>query len=139
MNHSVSVCPSVYLFLCLNLCPARNFVLVLYWQTILANGSVTISQCVAYIYGPDTTLIFDLKVNTIYRVLDLASCSGHSFLFFDIIVTSYLTYECITIRECVRYIHDLSVTLTFDVYMGGRCIICEFCLKNIFLVSFYRS
>ena len=58
----------------------------------------------------DTTLT--LISTAICRIFDMTSCSGHSFLSFDI-VKPYLAYDCITMG---RYdIHDLCMILTFGL------------------------
>ena len=48
-------------------------------------------------------------------------------LLFDI---GILAYGCITMRQHVVYILDLSMTLTFDIYVGGG---------GLSLVSFTHS
>ena len=48
----------------------------------------------------------------IYRVYDMALCSGHSFLSFDTVTLCFAS-ECITMVQCVGYIHYLSMTLTW--------------------------
>ena len=49
------------------------------------------AQFVAYIHDPDTTLTFDLNVKLIEFFSWL--CSGHIFLFFDIVI-SYIYIHC---------------------------------------------
>ena len=39
---------------------------------------------------------------------------------------TFLAYGCITMRQHVVYILNLSMTLTFDLYMGGGVILSEF-------------
>ena len=48
----------------------------------------------------------------IYRVYDMALCSGLSFF---VIVILCLACECITLIWCVTYLHELCMTLTFDL------------------------
>ena len=51
----------------------------------------------------------------IYRVYDMALCSDLSFfLSFDIVILC-LARECIPMIRCVAYIHELCMTLTFDL------------------------
>ena len=42
------------------------------------------------------------------------SYPAHNFFWFDIGLP-YLAYGCITMRRCVAYIHELFMTLTFDL------------------------
>ena len=44
----------------------------------LSHGFITMRECVKCIHDPDTTLDFDIKVK-IYRVCDMALCSGLSY------------------------------------------------------------
>ena len=64
-----------------------------------------------YIHDPDITLNFDLKVKfievlTCFHVLPMNSVS-----------ISYLAYtgKSMSIRECVAFIHDPDMMLTFDL------------------------
>ena len=105
----LSVCPSV----CADSCPAHNFFMVCGGLPYLVHGCITMRPCVAYIHDPDTTLNFDLKVKfigflTCFRVQPI------TFLWFDIGLP-YLAHGCITIRQCVVYIHDPDSMLTFDL------------------------
>ena len=68
-----------------------------------------------YIHDPDMTLNFDLKVKfievlTCFRVLPMSSVC------FDISIP-YLAYTGMStsIRECVAFIHDPDMMLTFDL------------------------
>ena len=87
----------------------------------LAHGCITMRRCVAYIHDPDTTLNFDLKVKfkgflTCFHVWPI------TFFWIDIGLP-YLAHGCITIRQCVAYIHDPDSMLTFDlkVKFKGFC------------------
>ena len=61
---------------------------------------------------------YDLELwlqGQIYRVYDMTLCSGLSFfLSFDIIILCF-ALECITMVWCVACIHELCMTLTFDL------------------------
>ena len=79
----------------------------------LAHGCITMRGCVGYIHDPDTTVNFDLKVKfigflTCFRVRPI------TFFWIDIGLP-YLAHGCITIRQCVPYIHDPDSMLTFDL------------------------
>ena len=117
-NHSV--CLSVRLSVQIRVRP-----ITFLWFDIglpyLAHGCITIRQCVAYIHDPDTTFNFDLKVKfigfwTCFRVRPI------TFLWIDIGL-HYLAHGCITIRQCVAYIHDPDSMLTFltNVKFKGFC------------------
>ena len=69
--------------------------------------------CVKYIHDPDTTLTFDLKVKFIGFMTWLC-VRASAFLSFDIVILC-LAHECITMVRCVAYIHELCMTLTFDL------------------------
>ena len=49
----------------------------------------------------------------IYRVNDMALCSGLSFFSFDVVILCLA--ECITMVQCVAYIHELCMNLTFGL------------------------
>ena len=69
--------------------------------------------CVKYIHDPDTTLNFDLKVKFIGFMTWLC-VQASAFLSFDIVILC-LSCKCITMIRCVAYIHELCMTLTFDL------------------------
>ena len=79
----------------------------------LAHGSITTRRCVKYINDLDTTLNIDLKVKFIGFVTWLC-VQASAFLSFDIVI---LCYACgyITMVWCVRYSHELCMTLIFDL------------------------
>ena len=69
-------------------------------------------RCDTYIHVPDSMLTIDLKVKckgflTCFRVRPKTSVSFN-------IGIPYLAHGSITIRGCVKYIHDSDTTLTFD-------------------------
>ena len=79
----------------------------------LSHGSITIRRCVKYIHDPNTMLTFDLKVKFIgfmtwccVQALALLSC--------DLLLLC-LARKCYTIVRCVADIHELCMTLTFDL------------------------
>ena len=45
---------------------------------------------------------------------------------FDIGILNLGKYGCVTMRQHVAYIFDISMTLTFDLYVGGGGILSEF-------------
>ena len=79
----------------------------------LAHGSITIRECIKYIHDPDMTLTFDLNVKFIGFMTWLC-VQASVFLSFDIVILC-LARECITMVQCVSYIHELCMTLTFDL------------------------
>ena len=100
-NHSVclSVCLSVQI---------RVRPITFLWFDIglpyLAYGCMTIRGCVTYIHDPDTTLNFDVKVKFIGF---LTCCPVWPIIYFWIDISlPHLAHGCITIRQCVAYIHD---------------------------------
>ena len=113
----LSVCPSV----CADLCPAHNFFMVWHWLTIFGT----------WVYHHETMCRvhswsrYDLELwpqGQIYRVFDMFSCPAHNFFLIDIGLP-YLAHGCITIRQCVAYIHHPDSMLTFDlkVKFKGFC------------------
>ena len=97
----------------------------------MADWSITMRGCVKYIHDPDTTLNFDLKVKfigflTCFRVRPI------TFFWIDIGLP-YLAHGCITIRQCVVYIHDPDSMLTFalKVKFKGYC--------HVFIYDLYNS
>ena len=87
----------------------------------LAHGCIIMRRCVAYINDPDTILNFDLKV----KFIEFLTCFRvRPITFFRIdIGLPYLAHGCITIRQCVAYIHDPDSMSTFDlkVKFKGFC------------------
>ena len=77
------------------------------------HGIITMRGWVAYIHDPNTMLTLDLKVKVI-GVLTWLCVWATAFLSIDT-VKPYLTHQCITIGQCVTYIHDLCMTLTFGL------------------------
>ena len=69
--------------------------------------------CVKYIHDPDTTLTFDLKVE-FRRFMTWLCVWASAFLYFDIVILC-VARDCITMVRCVMYIHELCLTLTFDL------------------------
>ena len=113
----ITVCPSV----CADSCPAHYFFMVWHWLTIFGT----------WVYHHETMCRvhslsrYDLELwpqGQIYRVFDMFSCPVHNFFGIDIGLP-YLTHWCITIRQCVAYIHDPDSMLTFDlkVKFKGFC------------------
>ena len=78
-----------------------------------AHGSITMRGFVKYIHDPDMTLNFDLKVKFIGYMTWLC-VQASAFLSFDIVILC-LAYEWITMVRCVAYIHDLDLTLNYDL------------------------
>ena len=70
-------------------------------------------RCVEYLHDLYMTLTLDLKVK-IKGFLQWIRVRAITSLFFDIGIP-YLTHECITMRRCVGYLHDLYMTLNFDL------------------------
>ena len=81
--------------------------------------------CVVYIHDPDTTLNFDLKVKFI-GFLTCFHVRAITFFFIDIGLP-YLADSFITMRGCVKYIHDPETTLNFDLkvkFIGFMTLLC---------------
>ena len=78
-----------------------------------AHGSITMRTCIAYIYDPVTTLTIDLKVKFIGFMTWLC-VQASAFLSFDKVILC-LARGCITMVRCFAYIHELYMTLTFDL------------------------
>ena len=111
----------------------------------LADWSITMRGCVKFIHDPETTLNFDLKVKFIG--FDMFSCLAHNFFWvwhWPTIFGTWVYHQeedmtffrphlflsfglvilcsacgCITMVRCVTYSHELCMTLTFDLYVGG--------------------
>ena len=79
----------------------------------LAHGSFTMRGCVKYSHDLDTTLTFDLKVR-FFRFITLLCVQASAFLSFDIVILC-LARECIIMVRCVALIHELCMTLPFDL------------------------
>ena len=79
----------------------------------LTHVFITTRGCVAFIHDPDMTLIFDLKVKFIGFITWLC-VRAIAFLSIDIVILCFAR-ECITMVQCVLYIHDLCMTLTYDL------------------------
>ena len=109
------------------LCPAHNNFWIDIGLPYLAHGSITMKVCITYIHDPDTILTFDLKVKFI-GFMTWICVQASAFSSFDIAIL-YLARECITIVRYVTYIHELCITLTFDlnikifIYLSlSRCL-----------------
>ena len=94
-------------------CHVCNFCYFDFGIPYLAHGSITMKGCVKYIHDPDRMLTFDLKVKFIGFMTWLC-VQASDFLSFDIVILC-LAGECITMVQCVAYIHELCMTLTFDL------------------------
>ena len=90
----------------------------------LAHGCITMRGCVVYIHDPDMMLTLDVKVKFIGFLTCQCVWLVNS-VCFDIGLP-YLAHECINTRQHVVYIHDLCMTLTFDLYVGGGGFLSEF-------------
>ena len=89
----------------------------------LARECITMVRCVAYIHEFCMTLTFDLNIKIIfYHGFE----SGKMFLLFDIGIPNFGKWVCHHQKQHVVYILDLSMTLTFDLYVGGAVIRSEF-------------
>ena len=132
-NHSV--CPSVCLFVCPSVCadscPAHNFFLVWHWLTIFGTWiSHHATMCRVHSWSR-----YELELwpqGQIYRVFDMFSIQPKAFSWFDI-GSPYLAHGCITIRQCVAYIHVPDSMLTFDLkvkfiaFHMSSCLTCNIC------------
>ena len=78
-------------------------------MSYLAHGSITIRECVEYIYDPDTTLTFDLNVKFMGFMIWFCVKSS-AILSFDIFILC-LACERITMVRCVAYIHELGCNM----------------------------
>ena len=87
----------------------------------LAHGSITMRRCDTYIHVPVSILTFHLNVKFI-GLMTLLCVQASVFLSFDIVILS-LALECITMIRCVAYIHEICMTLTFDLQVNfiGFC------------------
>ena len=84
------------------LCPTHNFFSFDIGIPYLAHGSITRRGCIVYhqerMFCVHSWSQYDVDLwpeGQIYRVYDMALCSGHSFLSFDIGILC-LAHECIT-------------------------------------------
>ena len=77
----------------------------------LAHGSIYMRGCVKYIPDHDTTLTFDLKIK---GFMTWFCVQASAFLSFDIAILC-LARECITMVQRLAYIHELCMTLTFNL------------------------
>ena len=103
----------IYMLLsCLHVRPLTSFSFDIS-MPYLAHGSITMGGCVKYIHDPDTTLNLDLKVKFTGFMTWLCA-QASAFLSFDITLLC-LACECITMVWCVPYIHELRMTLTFNL------------------------
>ena len=64
------------------------------------------------------------------------SCQAHNFFLIDIGL-AYLAHGCITIRQCVAYIHDPFSMLTFDlkVKFKGFCHVFMYDLQLLLALT----
>ena len=92
-------------------------------------------KVVKYIYTPrersyiGITLSVCLSVRLSVRLSVQIRVRSITFFWFDIGLP-YLAHGCITIRQCVAYIHDPDSMLTFDFnvkFKGFSCTTCNFC------------
>ena len=94
-------------------CPTLNFCSLWHWHTIFGIW-VYHHERICQVHSRSW---YDLELwpqGQNYRVYDMALCSSLSFFSFDIVML-FFTRECITMVRCVAYIHELCMTLTFDL------------------------
>ena len=107
------------------LCPFHNDFLFDIGLPDLAHGSITMRRYDKYIHVPDLMLTSDFKVKFIgllscFHVRPVTSVSFH-------IGIPFSAHGSITVRECVKYIHDPNTTLTFnlkDKFIGFMAWLC---------------
>ena len=86
--------------------------------------------CDTYIHVPDSMLTSDLKVKFIGFCHVFRPVTSVSFN----IGIPYLAHGCMTMRECVKYIHDPDTTLTFDLKVKFIGFMTWLCVKaSVFL------
>ena len=95
------------------LCPFHNDFLFDIGLPYLAHESITMRRYDKYIHVPDLMLTSDFKVKFIgllscLHVRPVTSVSFH-------IGIPFSAHGSITVRECVKYIHDPNTTLTFNL------------------------
>ena len=93
--------------------PAHNYFWIDIGLPYLAHGFITMRICVKYIHDPDTTLTIDLKVKFI-GIMTWLCVQTSALLSLDIDIFCFAR-KCITMVRFVAYIHELCMTLTFDL------------------------
>ena len=91
-------------------------------------------RCVAYIPDSDSTMTFDLMVKYIGFLSCLCVWSITSDCF-DIGIP-YLAKGSITMRECVAYVHNPYVSLTFDLKVKFIGLMTRLCVRATAFMSF---
>ena len=127
-NHSVCL----YVRLCTDSSSARYLFFVL--RMAYHIWCITISQCDAYIHVLYSMLILDLEVNFIGFLTCLCVWSIAS-VCFDIVI-SYMAHRSITIKRCVKKIHDHNWTLTFNLKVKVIGFLICLCVWSIASVCF---
>ena len=104
----------------------------------LAHECLIMGQCVTYIHDICMTLTFDLNINIIFSPCICVSARS-SKLLFDTGIQN-LVHGCITMREHVVFIHNLCMTLMFDLKVdisaGEGGILSKF---NLQLTPYIKS
>ena len=98
-----------------------------------ADGCITISQCIAYIREPNTTLTFDFKVKFIEFLTCLYVRTLTCFCFdFGL---PCLVHESITMRGCIVCIDDTALTfdlkVKFKVFEMFSCRTCNYHCSSV--------
>ena len=114
-------------FLTCFLCPFHSFLFDICLPYV-AHGSFTMRRCDKYIHVPDLMLTFDFKVKFLgilscLHVRTVTSVGFH-------IGIPYLAHGSITVRECVKYIHDPNTTLTFNLKVKFIGFMTWFCVQG---------
>ena len=95
----------------MSLCLTHTFCFLWLWHIILGTWVYHNETMCHDIHDPNMTLTFYLKVKFIVFLKRL-HVRATAFLSFDIIAP-YLAHESLTMGQCVTYIQDLCMTLTF--------------------------
>ena len=125
---TMSVC--LFVWLCADSCLVRNIFLLWYWHTIFGTWVYHHEKiCVVFIYDPDTTLTYDLKVKFIgfLTCLFVGPC-------FDIGL-SYLALWW-TMRWWVTYIRNPNTKFTFDLKVKFIWFLTLLCVQATSFLSF---
>ena len=80
---------------------------------VLAHGCITMRRCVVYIYDPDTTLNFDLKV----KFIGFLTCfCVQPITFFGLTLVNHIWHMGEYHKTiCILYIPNPDLMLTFDL------------------------
>ena len=117
-----------------DMCPAHNFFLVWNWH-IMFGTRVYQHKTMCHVHLWSRCDLELWLLGQIYRLLSWLHVQPVTFVTFDIGIP-YLAHWFITMRGCVKYVHDPDTTLTFEVKVKFIGFMTRLCVQTSVFLSF---